>query len=272
MKFLVKPVLFILSLPLFSRMYGRITRIRRPRFLSRFMINLFTRTYNISMSDYVGDTSDYGSLAEIFIRKLDPEKRKLETDSHALLSPADGVISSVELADSTKVIQVKGIEYDLTEFLNKQIDMTRKWYVTTIYLSPKDYHRYHFPVSGSVTGYCHMRGRLFPVNQLGLNNIKSLFIRNERIVLELRHGPDPVYIGAVGATFVGSIKMEFIHKYRRDSRWKEISLNAAQMSEMGRFELGSTIVMVTPESLGKPVAGITGKHVSTGEKLFSLNA
>jgi len=115
-----------------------------------------------------------------------------------------------------------------------------------------------------------MKGHLYPVNNLGLKNIKKLFIKNERIVLELIHEGKPVYIGAVGATFVGSIKMEFIEKYKRDNTWKDISFTASQMDEMGRFDLGSTIIMVTPESLGKPVVGITGRHVKTGEKLFAL--
>ncbi len=168
------------------------------------------------------------------------------------------------------MIQAKGIDYSLSEFLNENPDFSRKWYVTTIYLSPRDYHRYHFPIEGEVTGYCHMKGHIYPVNNLGLNNIKELFIRNERIVLKMKSGNEPVYIAAVGATFVGSIKMEFIEKYKRDNIWKDISYSALQMDEMGRFELGSTIIMVTPEEFAVPIDGITGNHVKTGEKLFRL--
>ncbi len=260
----------MLSFPVFSRIYGRITRLQRPKFIVRFIIDLFIDTYKISMDDYEGDVCDYNSLAEVFIRKLDPKKRPLTGDSKALLSPADGVISSIELADSNKVIQAKGIDYDLTEFLNLELDLNKKWYITTIYLSPMDYHRYHFPLGGIVKKYCHMRGHLYPVNNLGLKNIKKLFVKNERIVLDMEYNDSPVYIAAVGATFVGSIKMEFIEKHKRDNRWKEISFTTEQMDEMGRFELGSTIIMVTPETLGVPLKGIVGKHVKTGEKLFNL--
>ena len=81
----------------------------------------------------------------------------------------------------------------------------------------------------------------------------------------------PVYIAAVGATFVGSIRMVFIEKYKRDNRWKEISFSAAQMEEMGRFDLGSTMILVTPEELGTPVNGIIGTHVKTGTGILRRN-
>ena len=109
------------------------------------------------MDDYEGEVADYNSLAEIFIRKLDPVKRPLKEDSKTILSPADGVVSSIELIDSDKVIQAKGIDYDLQEFLNLELNFSNKWYVTTIYLSPMDYHRYHFPLGGVVKKYCHMK-------------------------------------------------------------------------------------------------------------------
>lgn len=268
---LIRTFLYVISFPVFSRIYGRLTRIKSPRFLARLIIDFFVGTYDISMDEYVGDTGDYDSLSSIFIRKLDPEKRPLLKENKALLSPSDGVVSSIELIDSDKVIQAKGIGYKLSEFLNLKPDLDKKWYITTIYLSPRDYHRYHFPLGGDVKGYCHMRGHIYPVNNLGLKNIKKLFVKNERIVLKLIHKKRQIYIAAVGATFVGSIKMEFIEKYKRDNKWKDISFTASQMDEMGRFELGSTIIMATPEELGSPVNGLTGKHVKTGEKLFDLN-
>ncbi len=234
------------------------------------MINLFVNIYNISMDEYDGEVGDYNSLVSFFIRKLDPEKRGLKKSKNFLLSPCDGIVSSIEQADSEKTIQAKGITYDINEFLNEKIDFENKWYVTTIYLSPKDYHRFHYPLDGAIRKYCHVRGHLYPVNNMGLKNIKNLFIKNERIVLEVGSNGNIYYICAVGATFVGSIKMDFIKKYKRDNKWKNISLNVSQTDEMGRFELGSTIIMVTPESLGTPIKNNIGKHVKTGEKLFTL--
>jgi len=270
MNYLLKNLLYVLSFPIFSRIYGCITRLERPKFLIRFLVDLFMNTYNISMDEYEGKVGDYKSLASFFVRKLDRQKRELKQNKNFLLSPADGIISSIEQADSAKTIQAKGIEYDINEFLNKEIDFTNKWYITTIYLSPKDYHRFHFPLDGIVKRYCHLKGHLYPVNKMGLKNIKNLFVKNERIILEIISNDTLYYACAVGATFVGSIKMNFIEKYKRDNKWKYVSLNVSQMDEMGRFELGSTIILITPQSLGTPVKDNIGKHVKTGEKLFTL--
>jgi len=270
MNALIRSLLYVISLPVFSRLYGRLTRIRRPKFLARFLIDFFVSTYDIPMDEYEGSTGDYDSLASIFIRRLDPSKRPLTPDPSHLLSPADGVVSAIETVNSDRVVQAKGIDYSLSEFLMTDPGFDHNWVVTTIYLSPRDYHRYHFPLSGEVTGFCHTRGHIYPVNHLGLKNIKKLFVKNERIVLKMNCGKFPVYIGAVGATFVGSIKMEFIQKYKRDNRWKEISFPASQLDEMGRFELGSTIILVTPEEMGTPVDGIIGTHVKTGTGILRL--
>ncbi len=270
MKYVVKQFLFILSFPIFSRIYGRITKIKKPVFIAKAMIRLFVDTYKIDMNNFEGEIDDYKSLASIFIRKLNPKIRKLSKSDKFILSPADGVISSVLHTKTEKVIQVKGLEYSLNEFFNKDIDWKTGWFIATIYLSPKDYHRYHFPIEGTVTGYCHMKGHLYPVNDLGLKNIKKLFIKNERIALELDNGKSSVFIAAVGATFVGSIKMEFIKKYKRDNKWKNSSFEASQMDEMGRFELGSTIIMAIPENFASPVDGIIGNHFKAGDKIFKL--
>ncbi|MEN8154969.1 MAG: archaetidylserine decarboxylase [Acidobacteriota bacterium] len=268
MKFIFRPLLYIISFPVFSRIYGRLTKLKNPKFLIKKIIRGFIKTYSINMDEYEGNIEDYDSLADIFIRKLDPAKRVLKPDSGCILSPADGIVSSIEFVKRDKAIQVKGVEYNISEFLNNETDFSDGWYITTIYLSPSNYHRYHFPVEGIVKGYCHMRGHLYPVNSLGLNNIKGLFIKNERIVLKMDTKDTEIYIAAVGATFVGSVKMEFIDNYRRDNKWKPLSLKVEQLREMGRFELGSTIIMATPEKLGKPAANITGNPIRTGDILF----
>ncbi len=267
---MIKTLLYVISFPVFSRIYGRLAKLRFPRFIIRKIIKWFTETYNINMDEYEGDVDDYNSLSEIFIRKLDPGKRPLRPDPDSILSPADGVVSSIELVRTDKAVQVKDVEYCISELLNKEIGFSEGWYLTTIYLSPMDYHRFHFPAAGSLNGYCHMRGHLYPVNRLGLNNIKKLFLRNERIVIDMNLNGRQIFIAAVGATFVGSIKMEFIDNYKRDNKWKPLALKVGQLQEMGRFELGSTIIMATPENIAKPADDIIGKVIKTGDILFTM--
>lgn len=271
MRILTKFGLYIVSIPLLSRVYGWMTRRTRPRFLVRKIIKFFIKTYGISMKNFSGDIQDYNSLNEIFLRKLNPKTRPLKKKTGFIVSPADGTVSHLELVREEKAFQVKGVDYDLSELINDKPDFSRGWYVITIYLSPKDYHRFHFPASGKLKSYCHMQGRLYPVNSLGLNHIKALFEKNERIVVKTEIEDYELYIVAVGATFVGSIKMEFIEKYRRDNLWKEIDMRVSQLDEMGRFELGSTIVMLVPEGLADPLISGDGKHIEVGDNLFKIN-
>ncbi|MCK4761242.1 MAG: phosphatidylserine decarboxylase [Candidatus Aminicenantes bacterium] len=270
MNSLLRILLSVISLPVFSRLYGRVMRLRRPRFLVRELIDFFKDLYKIEMDDYQGEAGDYASLGEFFIRPFDPQKRPLKPRGDGIVSPADGVLSNVETIYEDRAVQVKGIDYPVSKMLRRELDFSRGWHVATIYLSPYNYHRFHYPVSGKITGYCHVRGRLFPVNSHGMTLIKKLFIRNERIVTRFESNGLPVFAVAVGATFVGSIKMLFIDKIKRDGRWKELDLEVEEQGEMGRFEMGSTIVLVVPEELGKPAAEKIGQAIKVGETVIAF--
>ncbi len=271
MKILTRAFLSIVSIPIFSRLYGRLTRIRHPRFLVRSIIGFFKDTYQIEMDDYQGNVEDYPSLLEFFIRPLDPQKRPLTPGENILVSPADGVLKEVETVYEDKATQVKGTHYAISDLLREDLDFSKGWHVLTIYLSPRDYHRYHYPINGKIEGYCHARGPLFPVNHLGVNLVKGLFARNERVITRFRTTPGelPSYAIAVGATFVGSIKMSFIDKIKRDNCWKPMDLTVTQLGEMGRFEMGSSILLVFPKELGEPRQELKGKKIKVGDPLLT---
>lgn len=279
MKLLLLIPLSILSIRAFSRMYGHITRLRRPRFLIKRVIEFFRKSYGITMDDYVGESSDYKSLSEFFIRPLDPSKRVLTPVENAIVSPADGQLTEVQTIYQDTATQVKGKTYSVSEMIGKKLDFSEGWHVAVIYLSPSNYHRYHYPLTGTVSGYYHTGARLFPVNQIGLNYVDRLFVRNERIVVEMRHKDTPCYVIAVGATFVGSIKMEFIKEKRKRHQHHPVNETVTQLQEMGRFEMGSTIVMVIPKKIAEPVRrpghrvdSLTVQQVRLGEPLFSLKS
>lgn len=268
MKTLIKYALYIISLPVISRMYGWLTKRENPKYIVKKVMEFFVRTYGINMEEFQGELSDYNSLSKIFVRKLDPEVRPLKKNKKFILSPADGILSRLEVVSDETALQIKGIKYNLSELVNFEIDFSEGWYVSTIYLSPKDYHRFHFPVSGRLKSFCHLQGRLFPVNSLGLNYIKELFLKNERIAVKIGIRDSNLFFVAVGATFVGSIKMEFIEKYKRDNVWKPVDVEVSQLGEMGRFELGSTIVMLFPQKLAEPLIKGLNKKIKVGDKLF----
>jgi phosphatidylserine decarboxylase len=271
MKFFVKLFLSILSFRVFSRLYGRLVRLRRPGFLVKKAIARFREAYKIEMDDYQGEAEDYKSLADFFVRRLDPEKRPLIPDKNAVVSPADGKLTGMETIYIDQALQVKGKTYSISQLLKKDIDFSQGWHASTIYLSPNNYHRYHYPVSGTIKQYLHTGARLFPVNSMGVNHIDRLFVRNERIITEFETRDNmPFYMVAVGASFVGSIKMEFIKECKKRHQWIPLNTQVNQLEEMGRFEMGSTIVMVFPEKMAKPIPEVVGQPVRVGQPVCSV--
>jgi len=271
MKYLIRPFLSILSIPALSRIYGWLTHRKRPKFLIKKFISFFAKHYKIDMNEYMGETTDYESLGDFFVRKLDPSKRPLKKNKDFFLSPADGFLTNVETIFEDRAIQAKKIYYKISEFIQEDIDYSIGWHIATIYLSPNNYHRFHHTIDADLEAYIHKKGALYPVNKMGTNSIKALFNRNERIITRYRVNGIKFFIAAVGATFVGSIKMEFIDIIKRDNKWKSIANKVNQLDEMGRFDMGSTIIMAIPKSLASPVENIIGKEIQVGKPIFKLN-
>jgi phosphatidylserine decarboxylase len=254
-----------------SRLYGRIVRLSRPPRLAQWMIGRFQKHYKISMDEFRGQPGDYRSLAEFFLRPLDPAKRPLRADENILLSPADGRLSEIEFISEDRATQVKGKTYPLSRFLATNIDFSQGWYLATIYLSPCNYHRYHFPVSGRISGCFHGGTRLFPVNAFSCSRVRQLYVKNERLVTRIEFPGGPLYIAAVGATFVGSIAMTYLPAgLPAKNEWREIDIPVSQMAEMGHFAMGSTIVMLFPAGRVEKVLVQKGEAVRVGESLFQL--
>jgi len=270
MKAFIRSILLVLSRPVFSRLYGRIMRIRHPRFMAQWLIGIFKNHYGIHMDNYIGEAKDYASLSEFFVRPLDPGKVTLTPREEMILSPADGVLKSLESINNDEVTQVKGVTYKVSDLIRESIDFSRGWYLGVIYLSPSNYHRYHYPITANLEAYHHARGALYPVNAMGMEVIKRLFVKNERVIIRFRKNELPLYAIAVGATFVGSIKMNFIPKIKRDNRWKELGKDIKQLDEMGRFDMGSTIILLVPKDLAEPIPGIIDKPIKVGDPIFAL--
>jgi len=267
---ILRIALAVVSLPVFSRLWGRIMGLKRPRCLVRRAIRAYCRHYRIDMDQYQGQLDDYRCLVDFFVRPFDPVKRPLNRTPGAIVSPADGFLQGIQAISVDQATQVKGIQYTISGLIRQDLDFSAGFYLATIYLSPANYHRFHYPVSAGLEGYCHARGRLFPVNALGMNLVKGLFTRNERIISRFSITGAPLFMVAVGASFVGSIKMVFIDRIKRDNLWHEVNLEVNQADEMGRFEMGSTVILLVPASLAAPDYDRVGKPIFVGDPLFSL--
>ena len=269
MNYLKLLFLFVISLPFFSRIWGYITKIEKPESLAAMMISVFKDHYKIDMNEYAGDETDYDSLSKFFVRKLDENVRPLKDDRESFLSPSDGVVTVVEKVAADIATQVKGRTYSISDLVRRELDFSEGYYLFTIYLSPRDYHRYHVPVDADVRSYIHTGWRLFPVNKMSVNSINDLFVKNERVVVKMQKEEHEFYYVAVGATFVGSIKMDFFNK-PNDGKWTVVNKKYKQNQELGRFEMGSTIVLVVPENMVEQLKVEPGETVKVGQPLFKL--
>lgn len=264
-------LLACISLPAWSRLWGKLMRLRRPRFLAQAMIRRFQKHYRISMEDFRGIPADYPSLSDFFLRPLHTDKRPLPVDEQFLLSPADGRLSELELIGHDRCTQVKGWTYPLSLLLAEKIDFSEKMYLATIYLSPSNYHRFHYPLSARISGCFHGGTRLFPVNDFSVNRVKRLYIRNERLVTRFDLPGSRFYLVAVGATFVGGIGMAYLPAGLPEKNdWLQLDIPVRQMAEMGHFAMGSTIILLFPAARVEKVLAEKGKTVRVGAPLFKI--
>lgn len=245
--------------------------------LTQWAIRRFIARYDVNMGEALEpDPAAYSSFNDFFTRALRPEVRPLA--GATLVCPVDGAVSQFGDIVCDQIYQAKGHHYSTTALLGGDEALARQFefgQFATIYLSPRDYHRIHMPVAGRLKRMIHVPGQLFSVNPVTARGVPGLFARNERVVciFESAHGPFALVL--VGATIVGSMATVWhgvVNPPRtgdlRDWRYEEAGVapvELAQGQEMGRFLLGSTVVMLFPQDYAgglhfngawKPGAGV----------------
>ncbi len=240
-----------------SRLVHRVTRwprmpMRRP--LTRW----FVRRYGVDMAEAVeSDPLAYPDFNSFFTRALRPEARPLPDDPGAICSPCDGFVSESGSILTDEIFQAKGHTYSLETLLGgspERAQPFRDGAFATLYLSPADYHRVHMPLSGRLTEMVHVPGRLFSVSPACVDGIPGLFARNERVVSLFETDAGPMALVLVGAINVGSIETVWAGEVTppRGRRLTTVSypaegdhsVNLARGEEMGRFNLGSTVIVL----------------------------
>ncbi len=222
------------------------------------IINRFVKRYNVNMAEAANpDTGSYKSFNEFFTRPLRVGARPLA--QAAWVSPVDGAISQCGPIDGDQVFQAKGHSYSTQALLGGDAALAAQFEngaFATLYLSPRDYHRIHMPCAGRLTRMIYVPGDLFSVNPTTARGVPGLFARNERVVcvFEGEHGPFVMVL--VGATIVGSMATVWhgvVNPPRpgtvREWAYEMGNISLAQGEEMGRFLLGSTVVMLFPHGV-----------------------
>ncbi|WP_295716546.1 archaetidylserine decarboxylase [uncultured Halovibrio sp.] len=259
-----------------SRLAGRVADSRHPA-LRRRLINGFIRRYGVDMNEAADpDPEAYASFNDFFTRPLRDDARPIEGDERTLVCPADGAISQSGTISRGRLFQAKGQSFSAAELTARpepELAAFEQGRFATIYLSPKDYHRVHMPVTGTLEATTTIPGRLFSVNPATTRNVPRLFARNERLVAWFRTEYGPMAVVMVGAMIVAGIETVWGGRVAPGARSIRHAAHdgphLARGAEMGRFYLGSTVILMLPRGAFEPTGELNPEQsVRMGESLF----
>lgn len=281
-----------------SRIVLRLTRSRTPA-LKNALIGSFVRGFQPDLSEAVGtDPLSYASFNDFFTRALRPGARAIAPDAQDLACPVDGTISQMGTLDGARLLQAKGRHYTLEALLGSGAcerqeatapgaDAAPDWArsftggsFATLYLAPYNYHRIHMPLEGSLRAAWYVPGRLFSVNATTAASVAGLFARNERVVCVFERNGWVFAMVLVGALFVGSMTTVWHGDVtpRRPRRPTSLplatqrsALTLAKGAEMGRFNMGSTVILLLPPGVAAWRSDLSpGDSIRVGQPLAHL--
>ena len=267
-----------------SRVVGAIAACRWGIVKTPF-ISWFAKRYEVDLDEaQCPDLSQFKSFNDFFTRELKPGMRPVDTDASAVVSPADGAINQLGNIANGTLLQAKGRHFNLVSLLGGDPELAEAFQegtFCTVYLSPKDYHRVHMPLAGTLTRMIHVPGKLFSVNQLTSENVDSLFARNERVVCFFETEIGPMALVLVGAMIVASVDTVWAGQVCPGRKTNahinyEGQIPPVQIGkgeEMGRFKLGSTVVAVFGPGMVKLQADLAAlDRVRMGQRIGTSTA
>ncbi|NCP14907.1 MAG: phosphatidylserine decarboxylase [Sphingomonadales bacterium] len=235
-----------------SRFAGRLAASQQPWLRDR-LIRRFVAAFDVDLSEAARCIGEFASFNDFFTRELKPGARPLADSSHFILSPADGAVSQLGPIAGGRIIQAKGRDYSVAEILACSAAEAARFeggQFMTIYLSPKDYHRVHMPATGTLAATSYIPGDLYSVNVATAGGVDRLFARNERLSCRF-DGPDGHFASVmVGAMIVAGIDTVWPNTFRTHAAvpvhedFSGMGHNFVAGEEMGRFYLGSTVVLL----------------------------
>ena len=268
----------ILPQHLLSRCVGWLARLEHPAWLKNWLVHVFIRHFGVNMAEAADpDSTSYPSFNAFFTRPLREGARPLAQAD--ILCPADGAISQLGAIEGGRIFQAKGQSFSAWELLGGDTERAPLFdggRFATIYLSPRDYHRVHMPLAGRLTASRYIPGDLYSVNQVTAENVPRLFARNERLVCHFDTEAGPMAMVLVGAMIVAGIETVWAgqvapppdNPVEVDYLKLPESVSLEKGAEMGRFMLGSTVILLfPPDSVSWDEAYGAGVATRLGEKL-----
>lgn len=258
-----------------------VTRIRNRTF-KNYLIDTFIRLYNVDLSEAEEpDWRTYPDFNSFFTRPLRPDARPITDGQEDIACPVDGVVSQAGTIEEGRIFQAKGRSFSVRELLGGSEERAAQFAdgcFATLYLSPRDYHRIHMPRSGRLREMIHVPGRLFGVGAHTTRVIPGVFARNERVAAIFDTDAGPMALVLVGAMFVACIETVWagvitpprgqqveVSDYRNPAGGP---IMLARGQEMGRFNMGSTVIMLFARDKAEWIPGIMpGKRVQMGQNI-----
>lgn len=237
-----------------SKIVGYLMRCQHA-WIAQPLIRWFIRRYHVNLTEALHtDPKQYTSFNDFFTRKLQADKRPIAASAHGIVSPADGVISEIGNITEGQLLQAKGHYYRVVDLLGTNNELASRFQqgsFATIYLSPKDYHCVHMPVTGTLQTMTYIPGKLFSVSPLTARCVPNLFARNERVVMNFSTENGNVAVIMVGAMLVASIATVWADvinpthsKKMQTWTYHNHPVTLQQGDQLGHFQLGSTVIIL----------------------------
>ena len=271
---------YVLPQHFISRIVFYLTRIESPHAVTA--MKWFSSHFGIDMSEAAqSDFKTYPSFNAFFTRALKAGSRPIANGEKVIASPVDGTVSQFGKIQDGRIFQAKGQDYSLLELVGGYPDIAKHFtngQFATIYLSPKDYHRIHMPLDGQLTQMVHVPGRLFSVAPFTVRALPRLFARNERVVTLFETPAGPMAMILVGAINVAAIETVWAGLVTPPAgqaikRWDyndDNRINLNKGDEMGRFNMGSTVILLFPDSMTWGSTISPEKTLQMGEEIAQL--
>jgi len=240
-----------------SRLTGWLAEVRNPVWLKNFVITWFVKQFEVNMAEAEQpDPTAYANFNDFFTRPLQEGARPIAQAD--IVCPADGAISQLGAIEEGRIFQAKGQHFTTRELLGgdeARAALFHDGQFATIYLSPRDYHRVHMPLAGKLSATRYIPGQLFSVNGVTAENVERLFARNERLVCYFDTELGPMAMILVGAMVVAGIETVWSGQVAPptgelstcDYQHLPAPVTLGKGEEMGRFKLGSTVILLFPK-------------------------
>jgi len=263
-----------------SKIFGYTSLIPLPQSVMNRIIRWYSAKYGVNLAEAEIPSEGYKNLNKFFTRTLKPGSRIIDESKNSVVATTDSRVDQYGDIKEDNILQAKGVEYSLRDLIPSfEAERFINGKFITLYLSPGDYHRIHSPVSGKITGFYNIPGKLYTVQEYMVKGFQGLFAVNERLITYIKTDNGAVAVCKIGAINVGKISLSYDHSVTNgffSSRNEHIYTpdkrpSVSKGDEIGIFNLGSTVIILFEKGMIEFSDLKYGQKVRMGEKIGTLS-